>query len=104
MQISSLLGREIYDFSDVNVRLEDALALMAVLDDYIGVSNTNMHLRAATGRTARVLVTHPGEFRWQVYGDTSPWFPDFTLYRQDVNASWARAFLQLEIDLKQDYG
>ena len=57
---------------------------MELLDDYIGVSNTNMHLRAATGRSARVLVTHPGEFRWQVVGNTSPWFPGFILYRQGM--------------------
>ena len=35
--------------------------VLALLDEYIGVSNTNMHLRAAAGRTARVLVPRPAE-------------------------------------------
>jgi Flp pilus assembly protein TadD len=102
--ISSQLGREVSDFSDVNENLEDALALMALLDDYIGVSNTNMHLRAATGKDARVLVTHPGEFRWQVHGETSPWFPEFTLYRQSVGANWENAFAKLKTDVRDKYG
>ena len=103
LSISSSLGRKAFDFSDVNENLEDALALMGLLDDYIGVSNTNMHLRAAAGRSARVLVTHPGEFRWQVVGNTSPWFPEFILYRQGVDSSWKRSFTKLKIDLKEEY-
>jgi tetratricopeptide (TPR) repeat protein len=104
MLIFSQLGRKGFDFSDVNENLEDALALMTHLDDYIGVSNTNMHLRAATGKGARVLVTHPGEFRWQVHGDTSPWFPEFTLYRQSINSNWENAFAKLKIKIKEQYG
>ena len=77
---------------------------MALLDDYIGVSNTNMHLRAATGKDARVLVTHPGEFRWQVHGETSPWFPEFKLYRQSVGANWENAFAKLKTDVRDKYG
>jgi tetratricopeptide (TPR) repeat protein len=104
MLISSLLGREFFNFSDVNENMEDALALMELLDDYIGVSNTNMHLRATTGKGARVLVTHPGEFRWLLHGDSSPWFPGFTLYRQGVDANWEKAFAKLKIDVKNKYG
>ena len=102
-KMSTYAGREVFNFSDVNENLEDALALMAVLDDYIGVSNTNLHLRAAVGRSARVLVTHPGEFRWQVRGSRSPWFPNFELYRQDFNLSWERAFAKLGVDIKKKY-
>ena len=35
-----------------NTDLETMLAVMACLDEYIGVSNTNMHLRAAVGKWA----------------------------------------------------
>jgi hypothetical protein len=68
-------GREVHDFSAWNDDLEDALALMGVLDEYAGVSNTNMHLRAGLGRTANVLVPFPPEWRWQGTGGESPWFP-----------------------------
>ncbi len=102
-ELAKILGRGVVDFSDINEDLDQALALMEVLDDYIGVSNTNMHLRAATGRSARVLVTHPGEYRWLVEGDRSPWFPDFNLYRQDVEGSWQKAFTRLTSDIKTKY-
>jgi tetratricopeptide (TPR) repeat protein len=103
IQLAELLGQEVLDFSDINDDLEDALALMALLDDYVGVSNTNMHLRAASGRPARVLVTHPGEYRWQVDGEHSPWFPDFQLYRQAVDGDWQGAFTELSSDIKAKY-
>ncbi|MBT3989991.1 MAG: tetratricopeptide repeat protein [Rhodospirillaceae bacterium] len=102
-QLTETVGQEVADFSAINDDLEQALALMSLLDDYVGVSNTNMHLRAATGKSARVLVTHPGEYRWLVEGARSPWFPDFELYRQDLKGSWEGAFAQLASDIKAKY-
>ena len=58
--------RPVHDFPDLNEDLEGMLALMALLDDYIGVSNTNMHLRAGAGKTARVLVPSPPDWRWMM--------------------------------------
>lgn len=79
------------DFTACNDDLEDMLALMALIDHVVGVSNTNMHLRAAVGGKAHVLVTHPAEYRWMASGETSPWFPDFRLYRQGADGSWDAA-------------
>jgi len=92
-------GRPIADCTAVNEELEDMLALLALIDDYIGVSNTNMHLRAAVGRRARVLVPNPAEWRWMQWGQRSPWFPDFSLYRQSLDGSWSSALAQLTADL-----
>jgi len=78
------------DFSACNDDLEDMLALMTLIDRVAGVSNTNMHLRGLVGGTAAVLVTNPAEYRWMGSG-TSPWFPDFHLYRQAADGSWAGA-------------
>ena len=102
-QLADILGQEVADFSFINDDLEQALALMSLLDDYVGVSNTNMHLRAATGKSARVLVTHPGEYRWLIDADRSPWFPDFNLYRQKPDGSWESAFTKLTTDIKANY-
>lgn len=73
---------------------------LATLDEYVGVSNTNMHLLAAMGRTARVLVIHPAEWRWPVTNPKeSPWFPGFRLYRQTVTG-WEKALEELQADLR----
>ncbi len=89
-----VLGRPLHDFSDANADLEDALALVALLDHYIGVSNTNMHLAAAAGTTADVLVPFPPEWRWRIDGE-SPWFPGFRVHRQGVDGDWSHVLGQL---------
>lgn len=91
--------RRVEDCSGLNENLDDMLALLAIVDDYVGVSNTNMHLRAATGRVARVLVPSPAEWRWLHSGDHSPWFPGFTIYRQSLHGDWTTALAALARDL-----
>jgi hypothetical protein len=83
----------------VNEDLEEMLALLAALDEYLGVSNTNMHLRAGSGKTARVLVPWPAEWRWMAAGDASPWFPGFRVYRQQADGDWNAALTRLRGDL-----
>jgi Flp pilus assembly protein TadD len=93
-------GRKIVDLSALNEDLETLLALLALIDDYVGVSNTNMHLRAACGRPARVLVPNPAEWRWMHGGGESPWFPGFRIYRQTLDGRWGPALAQLAADLR----
>jgi hypothetical protein len=89
------LGRPVLDFSAANDDLEDALALVALLDRHIGVSNTNMHLAAAAGATAEVLVPYPPEWRWRWSGE-SPWFPGFRVHRQTPDFDWTPALAGLK--------
>jgi Flp pilus assembly protein TadD len=86
-QLARHLGRPVHDFSPANRDLEDALALMAVVDDLAGVSNTNVHLRAAAGHPSRVFVPFPYEWRWMAEG-ASPWFPGTQVYRQAPTGEW----------------
>ena len=68
------------------------------LDDYVAVSNTNIRLRADLGRTARVLVPNPPEWRWMRSGDASPWFPG-SVYRQPASRDWTAPLRRLREDL-----
>ena len=81
------LGQQVHDLGAVNDDLEDALAVMALVDDYVGVSNANTHLRAGVGLPCTVLVPHPPEWRWGAEGD-SPWFPRATVVRQTRERRW----------------
>lgn len=96
-------GRRVHDLSALNDDLEAMLALLAQIDEYVGVSNTNMHLRVAVGRTARVLVPAPAEWRWMRTGRASPWFPGFAIYRQSLQGDWSQALAELKRDLEQSY-
>jgi tetratricopeptide (TPR) repeat protein len=93
------LGRPAPDLSAESEDLERLLALLSLLDDYVGVSSTNMHLRAGLGRAARVLVPMPPDWRWMAGGDASPWFPGFSIYRQDAGGSWGAALARLAGDI-----
>jgi tetratricopeptide (TPR) repeat protein len=98
------LGRPALDASDCNEDLRDAIALLSLLDDYIGVSNTNMHLIAGlAGKRARVLVQSPAEWRWEMTGEKSPWFPGFEIYRQGSDRAWNEALQRLRADLESAY-
>jgi hypothetical protein len=100
-RLSALTGKSVHDYTALNEDLEAMLALLALIDDYVGVSNTNMHLRAAAGKTARVLVPCPAEWRWMLAGKKSPWFPGFTVYRQSIDGKWGPAMDELSHDLKR---
>jgi tetratricopeptide (TPR) repeat protein len=98
-RIASITGKPVHDLTALNDDLESMLALLALLDEYIGVSNTNMHLRAGAGRSARALVPCPPEWRWMISGDESPWFPGFRIYRQRPDGDWEAALGRLRDDL-----
>ena len=89
------LGRRVHDFARANDDLEDVLALLCVLDRYVSVSNTNIHLAAAAGKTAEVLVPFPPEWRWRLEGD-SPWFTGFRVHRQKPDGDWSGALAALD--------
>lgn len=92
-------GRALHDAAFANDDLEDALAVLDLVDEYVGVSNTNTHLRAGLGKPARVLVPWPPEWRWLDRGERSPWFAAIPLYRQAAGGSWDEALARLAADL-----
>lgn len=92
-------GRPVADFSAVNDDLEAMLGLLAELDTMVGVSNANVHLRAAQGGGGHTLVPQPAEWRWLSAGDVSPWFPAFSVYRQASDGDWTAALRQLRDNL-----
>jgi len=103
-ELSARAARPVHDLTALNEDLEAMLALLALIDDYIGVSNTNMHLRAGASRTACVLVPRPAEWRWFLAGDESPWFPGFRIYRQGPDGDWSAALGRLRADLLAAFG
>ncbi len=91
---------QVFDAQSLNEDLKGMLALLLCLDDYITVSNTNVHLSALVQKSAKVLLPFPAEFRWMNQGKESPWFPGFPLYRQSAERSWHAALAQLRTDLR----
>jgi Flp pilus assembly protein TadD len=86
--LQEALSAPVHDASAANDDLDEMLALLAVVDDYAGVSNANTHLRAGVNGSMRVLVPHPPEWRWMTAGDRSPWFPSMRVIRQQRDGRW----------------
>ena len=89
LEISGLRARgfRIADFSSWGDDLEELLGLLDSLDDYAGVSNTNVHLVAALGQRARIAVPSPAEWRWAP-SQAAAWFPRFDVVRQRYGEAW----------------
>lgn len=72
--------------------VENAAALLSVLDFYVAPSNTNIHILAGLEKRPLVCVMvpfPPVDWRWmQPEGGPSPWFPEFTVQRQKPDLSW----------------
>jgi tetratricopeptide (TPR) repeat protein len=98
---SKALGRRAHDLSALNEDLEDIAAVLSLIDEYVGVSNTNVHIRAGLGKAARVLVPFPPEFRWMHAGGESPWFPGLHIYRQPASRDWRSVLDLLREDLNR---
>ena len=94
-RILHALGAPVHDLSSANEDLEDMLALLSVVDEYVGVSNANTHLRAGMGGSQEVLVPFPPEWRWGAAGERSPWFPRMRLHRQAPSGDWSAALASL---------
>ena len=97
---ASVVGAPVHNLTALNDDLAEMLALLALLDDYVAVSNTNVHLRQSLGLPSRVLVPMPPDWRWMAAGDSSPWFPGSRVYRQTADGAWDPALGRLSQDLK----
>jgi Flp pilus assembly protein TadD len=95
------LGRRAQDLSALNETLDDMASVLSLVEEYVGVSNTNMHIRAGLRKTARVLVPFPPEYRWMNEGERSPWFEGFRLYRQPPGRDWQSVLEALGFDISR---
>ena len=93
--LSRAIGARVHDFTAVNRDLEDATALLAIVDSYAGVSSTLVHIAAGLGTPCHVAVPFPPEWRWMEAGATSPWFPNATVHRQAQDGDWSAALSSL---------
>jgi hypothetical protein len=72
--------------------------IVARLDLVITVDTAVAHLAGAIGKPCVVLLADPGEWRWGS-GERSPWYPEFTLFRQPEPGNWAVVLDRLEREL-----
>jgi hypothetical protein len=98
------LGQKVLDASSLNDDLLRITGMMAAVDSYAGVSNTNVHIGAGLGLAAEILVPFPPEWRYGSQGAESPWYPGFRLHREDAAAGWDEALASMSASLRSRFG
>lgn len=79
----------LHHFADALEDLDETAALVTNLDLVITVQSTIVHLAGALNRPAWVMVSNVPEWRYLASGETMPWYPSVTLFRQPTRENWS---------------
>jgi Flp pilus assembly protein TadD len=74
----------------------DTAAVMSLLDLVITPETAVAHLAGSLGARTWVALSHVGDWRWMVEGDTCPWYPSARLFRQTTLGDWDGVFRAME--------
>jgi tetratricopeptide (TPR) repeat protein len=93
-QVAALDGQfEVVDLgAQFGPEFRDAAAAIESLDLVIAVDTSVAHLAGALGRPVWVMLPFYPDWRWQLAGDTSAWYPTARLFRQQKSGAWDDVF------------
>jgi len=89
------IGRRMRDFADTAAVIEQ-------LDLVISVDTAVAHLAGALGKPVWVMLPYPGDWRWMLERDDSPWYPTMRLFRQQRPGVWDPVFERARKALHDD--
>jgi tetratricopeptide (TPR) repeat protein len=75
------LGKDLKDFSDT-------AAIMSMLDLVVTIDTASAHLGGAVGAKTWTMLHYAPDWRWEMDGETSRWYPTMRLFRQTVSNDW----------------
>ncbi len=82
----------------------DTAAVIGQLDLVISVDTAVAHLAGALGKPVWVVLPHPGDWRWMLERDDSPWYPTMRLFRQSTPGDWSPVFEAIKQALSEQAG
>lgn len=81
--------------------LMDTAALIRQLDLVICVDTSVAHLAGALGAPVWMLNRFESEWRWQMQGEDSPWYPTMRIFRQSRPGDWDEVIARVAAELRQ---
>jgi len=67
---------------------EDTAAVVALMDVLVSSDTAIVHVAGALGRPVWILLPFLPDWRWQLDGTDSPWYPTARLFRQPRAGDW----------------
>lgn len=83
------------DFDAGGDAFVDTAAIMQCLDLIITSDTSIAHLAGALGRPVWVVLKKVPDWRWEITGETSRWYPSMRLFRQPTRGDWAGVFARV---------
>jgi tetratricopeptide (TPR) repeat protein len=75
----------------------DTAAVIRGLDLIIAVDTAVAHLAASTGKHVWLILPQAADWRWGMWGDTTPWYPTMRLFRHETTREELVARLAAEL-------
>tara|TARA_Y100000817_G_scaffold289833_1_gene260084 strand:+ start:304 stop:717 length:414 start_codon:yes stop_codon:yes gene_type:complete len=101
-EISSLPADQLIFTCEGKVRdFADSAAVVAQLDLVLGVDTAVIHLAAAMGKPAWVLLPFMPDYRWLLGRNDTPWYPSMSLFRQASSGDWTNLIAGVKEQLRQ---
>jgi hypothetical protein len=75
-------------------------ALISNLDLVISCDTAVAHLAGALAKPVWLLLPFVPDWRWQLRGEDSPWYPTARLFRQTRLGDWAAPVAQMQSELR----
>jgi Flp pilus assembly protein TadD len=91
----------ITDFSSHISDFGDSAALVNALDLVISVDTSTVHLAGALGTDCWAMIPFVPDWRWQLEGDTTPWYDSVKLFRQPERNDWAGVIERIKSALEK---
>ncbi len=92
-------SRKIHDWPAAAEDLDDFAARIDALDLVISMDNSTAHVAGALAKPLWTLVPFVSTWRWGRNGETTPWYPNMRLVRQQEDQPWRDVLAPLAGDL-----
>ncbi len=91
----------LHDLGPIITNFADTAGLVSHLDLVISVDTSVAHLAGAMGKETWTLIPFVPEWRWQISGEKTPWYPSMRLLRQTRRHNWHDVFKRIENRLNE---
>lgn len=82
--------------------LEELTARIGKLRLVITIDSMMAHLAASCGVPTWLLIARPCDWRWQLAGDITPWYPAIRIFRQPQPNDWAGLIGKVSLAIQQE--